>query len=233
MTDRNAAGKPASSASLNATRRIFRRHSACGRRTGFISRRTALIEKVAEEKGITDPKRKDELGAETREKKESSLSWQSLRKEWKARLSDAERRALAAVHRRERKAPRPERGEAAAVDHGVQHSFVRDAVVPERKVVTEALKRGIGAVTVEGVTREVEKRPLIRSKIGGRDMATTKEMVALEAKLIDFARNGRGRCRPLANADRPVTRDWFNEGQKAAVRHVLGSRDRVMIVRGG
>ena len=33
------------------------------------SRRTALIEKVAEEKGITDPGRKAELGAETREKK--------------------------------------------------------------------------------------------------------------------------------------------------------------------
>src|SRR5580698_10455604 len=33
------------------------------------SRRTALIEKVAEERGITDPDRKGELGAETREKK--------------------------------------------------------------------------------------------------------------------------------------------------------------------
>src|SRR5271168_3914641 len=33
------------------------------------SRRTALIEKVAGEKGITDPDRKAELGAETREKK--------------------------------------------------------------------------------------------------------------------------------------------------------------------
>ena len=37
------------------------------------SRRTALIEKVAEEKGITDPDRKAELGAETREKKGKAL----------------------------------------------------------------------------------------------------------------------------------------------------------------
>src|SRR6516164_6165422 len=49
------------------------------------SRRTALIEKVAEEKGITDPRRKDLLGAETREKKESALSWESLRKLWDTR----------------------------------------------------------------------------------------------------------------------------------------------------
>jgi ATP-dependent exoDNAse (exonuclease V) alpha subunit len=87
-------------------------------------------------------------------------------------------------------------------------------------------------VTVEGVAREVQKRPLIRSHIDGRPMATTKEMLALEMRLIDFARQGRGRCRPLGDPKRPCSRDWFNDGQKAAVRHVLGSRDRVMIIRG-
>ncbi len=196
------------------------------------SRRTALIEKVAEEKGITDPKRKDELGAETREKKGSALSWERLRKEWNARLTGKERDALAAVHRRERVAARPERGEGVAVDHAIEHSFVREAVVPERKLLTEALKRGIGSVTVEGVSREMGQRPLIRSDAAGRKMATTKEMLALESRLIDFARQGRGRFRPLGNPDRPCSRDWFNDGQKAAVRHVLGSRDRVMIIRG-
>src|SRR5271166_5044419 len=66
------------------------------------SRRTALIEKVAQELGITDPKRKDGLGAETREKKGSALGWESLRKEWDARLNNKERKVLAAVHRRDR-----------------------------------------------------------------------------------------------------------------------------------
>jgi conjugative relaxase-like TrwC/TraI family protein len=127
---------------------------------GRFSRRTALIEKVAAEKGITDPKRKDGLGAETREKKSKELGWEALKKEWNGRLTDSERQALAVVHRRERTAPRPGRGEAASVDHATAHSFVREAVVPERKLITEALKRGIGSVTVEGVTREVSKRPL-------------------------------------------------------------------------
>lgn len=196
------------------------------------SRRTALIEKMAEERGITDAKRKDGLGAETREKKDSTLGWGALWNEWNARLTDPERELLASVQRRDRVAVRPERGEAAAVDHATQHSFVREAVVRERKVITEALKRGLGAVTVEGVAGEVSKRPLIRREVDGRSMVTTKEMLALESKLIDFARQGRGRCRPLGNPDRPCSREWFNEGQKAAVRHVLGSRDRVMIIRG-
>src|SRR5271156_1732969 len=80
------------------------------------SRRTALIEKVAKEKGISDPDRKAELGAETRERKESALSWEQLRKEWNGRLSHKERQALAAVHRREQAFIRPERGEGKAVD---------------------------------------------------------------------------------------------------------------------
>ena len=196
------------------------------------SRRTALIDKLAQEKGITNPDRKAELGAESREKKAKSLGWDALRKEWNARLSDRERRDLASVHRRDRQYDRPERGEAKAVEHALQHSFVREAVLPERKLLTEALKRGIGAVTVKGVAQEMRSRPLIRSEVDSRAMATTKEMVGLESKLIEFARKGRGRCRPLGDPKRPSSRDWFNEGQKAAVAHVLGSRDRVMVIRG-
>jgi conjugative relaxase-like TrwC/TraI family protein len=196
------------------------------------SRRTALIEKVAREKGITDPDQKGELGAETREAKGEALGWDSLRKEWNARLTDGEQDALAEVHRREVPYARPVRGEGLAVDYAIQHSFVREAVVPERKLITEALKRGLGSVTVEDVAREMAERPLIRSDVAGRQMATTKEMLALEKRLTDFAREGRGRCLPLGDPKRPCSRDWFNEGQKAAVRHVLGSIDRVMIIRG-
>jgi conjugative relaxase-like TrwC/TraI family protein len=196
------------------------------------SRRTDQIEKLAETLGITDPDRKAELGAESRENKGKALSWETLRREWNSRLSDTESGALEAVHQRERKAVRSEHGETKAVDHAIEHSFVREAVLPERKLLTEALKRGLGAVTVEDVTHEMKSRPLIRSEFDGREMATTKEMVALESKLIDFASKGRGRCRPLGDPARSCSRDWFNEGQKAAVSHVLGSRDRVMIIRG-
>ena len=42
------------------------------------------------------------------------------------------------------------------MDHAIAHSYVRDAVLPERKLVTEALKRGLGAVTVEGVAQEMK-----------------------------------------------------------------------------
>jgi conjugative relaxase-like TrwC/TraI family protein len=199
---------------------------------GRFSRRTAVIENVAKERGIVDAKKKDQLGAETREKKTSALSWEELLKEWNSRLSLDERKSLATIHRREKKPIRPPGQERMAVDHAIEHSFEREAAVPERKLVTEALKRGLGTVTVDKVAAEMARRPLIRSDAGGRAMATTNEMVALESRLIEFARKGRGRCRPLGDPDRPCARDWLNKDQKAAIRHVLGSRDRVSIVRG-
>ena len=196
------------------------------------SRRTAVIERMAEEKGIKNPDRKAELGAETREKKSQEVGWNALRKEWDSRLSRDERAMLATVHQRDKRYERSINGQRAAVDHAIDHSFVREAVMPERKVLTEALKRGLGTLTVENTARELKQRPLIRSEVDGRAMATTKNMLSSEKKLVEFARDGRGRCRPLGDPKRPCSRPWFNEGQKAAVAHVLGSRDRVMAIRG-
>jgi len=196
------------------------------------SRRTELIEKVAAERGILDPKKKDGLGAETREKKNKELSWDELRTAWDSQLTEKERQAVDATYRREVPYARPIRGEGQAVDYATQHCFTREAVVSERKLLTEALKRGIGSVTVEGVKRELFKRPLIRGDHAGTAMATTRDMKAAEDGLVAFARDGRGRLRPLGDPGRPITRDWLKADQKAAVRHMLGSRDAVTIIRG-
>ena len=138
------------------------------------SRRTMMIEKLAQERGITDPTRKAEIGPRVREKKGAPCGLETLRKEWNMRLSGQERQQLASVYRRETPYVRQVNGEALAVDHAIEHCFVGEAVVPERKLVTEALKLGIGAVTVEDVTREVANRPLIRIDGAGRNMVTLK-----------------------------------------------------------
>ncbi|HEY2787040.1 MAG TPA: MobF family relaxase [Fimbriiglobus sp.] len=196
------------------------------------SRRTEEIERVAEELGITDPKRKAELGAETREKKGKELSWNQLRKEWDGRMTDAERQALAEIHRREQRPLRPDPAETLAVDHALEHAFARKAVAAERELLTEAMKRGLGAVTVEGVERELGRRPLIRGEKDGRAVATTEAVLAEEQKVVDFAKEGRGRFRPLGDTARTLARSWLNAGQQAAVRHVLGSRDSVTLISG-
>jgi conjugative relaxase-like TrwC/TraI family protein len=196
------------------------------------SRRTELIDKVADERGITDAAEKAELGAETREGKQKELGWKALTREWDSRLTEVERTMVGDLGGRKRAPVKTERGESMAVDHAIEHSYVRDAVVPERKLMTEALKRGLGTVTVERAAGELGRRPLIRSQVEGRPMATTEEMLALETKLVHYARRSRGRWRPLGDPNRSCSREWFNDGQKAAVKHVLGSRDGVIVIRG-
>src|SRR5271156_1951647 len=78
---------------------------------GRFSRRTALIEKVAQELGITNPNRKAELGAESREKKSKALGWETLRKVWDTRLTIQERHVLEGTYRHATSYARPVRGE--------------------------------------------------------------------------------------------------------------------------
>ena len=196
------------------------------------SRRTGIIEKEAAKRSIVDPDRKAELGATTREKKNHKLSWDALRERWDSQLTEKERAAVAETFRRENRPEQAGRQESAAIDYALAQCFVRESVVLERKVLTEALKRGIGSVTVDDVKRELAERPLIRGECAGRRMVTTKEMLNDESRLVAFARKGRGRYRPLGDPERPFTRDWLNAEQKAAVRYVLGARDRVAVIRG-
>jgi len=83
-----------------------------------------------------------------------------LRREWNSRLSDSESGALAAVTGVNVRLCVLNVVRAKRFDHAIEHSYVRERVLPERKLLTEALKRGIGAVTVEDVAREMQIVPL-------------------------------------------------------------------------
>ena len=198
------------------------------------SRRTRAIEKMAAEQGITDAKDKDRLGALTRERKRTRLSPDELHAEWRSRLSADELRALGLVVAKALDVPPLDPGaERHAVRFAVDHCFERQAVVPLRTLLEAALRRGLGAVTVKGVRTELDALGLIIRERDGRPYVTSREVLDEEVAMLAFARQGRGRCVPLGDLSRPLTRDWLSDEQQSVVRHVLGSPDRVMLVRGG
>lgn len=196
------------------------------------SRRTAKIEAIAEAKGITDPKEKDKLGGKTREKKDKNLTWQELRHEWKNRLKPDEQNAIEQITASRGTHDRPGKEDVQAVDFAIKHLFERDTVVSEKRLLAVALKRGVGNVTIEGVRTELAKRNLLTVERDGQKLMTTREIVAQEEKLVKFASDGRGTCRPLGIKGRTLKRDWLNADQRRAVKHVLSSRDRVIMIRG-
>jgi conjugative relaxase-like TrwC/TraI family protein len=201
------------------------------------SRRTALIEAKAKEKGITDPHEKDKLGATTREAKIKQLSVKELRREWQSRLTEEEAGAVWEVERKlgSDRIPEDDRVAKEAVGRAAEHWFERNSVIPERKLLAHALKRAVGKGSVESVEREYKRRNFVTAERDGRRLVTTREVLAEEERMIDFARRGRGTRAPLGgkrSGSYRFSREWLNEDQKRAVLHVLGSSDRVVLVRG-
>jgi conjugative relaxase-like TrwC/TraI family protein len=201
------------------------------------SRRTALIEAKAKEKGITDPHEKDKLGATTREAKNKQLSVKELRREWQSRLTEEEADAVWEVERKlgRERLPEDDRVAKEAVGRAAEHWFERNSVIPERRLLAHALKRAVGKGSVASVEREYRRRNFVTAERDGRRLVTTRDVLAEEERMIDFARRGRGTRKPLGGGKSdsyPFTRDWLNDDQKKAVRHVLGSADRVILIRG-
>ncbi len=196
------------------------------------SRRTDQIEELAQKKGILDPQEKDQLGAKTREKKNSNLSLPELKKLWQERLSDEDPESLGVlVSNKGRERSHVPNAVELATAHAIEHCFERHSVYPMRRLLAEGLRHGLGDVTGEEIRRELDRRGVITRRLDGREMATTREVLAEEQAMIDFARLGRGKEEPLSPGWK-IGRSWLDEGQQAAVQHVAESRDRVMMIRG-
>jgi conjugative relaxase-like TrwC/TraI family protein len=202
--------------------------------TGKFSRRTAQIEEMAREMGIDDPEEKAELGAKTRKHKRKNLTLPELQDEWRSRMSAPELDALAALQDKlgGDADPRDGNASARAVQYAIGHVFERKSVVPERELLATALRHAVGQATVEQVCDQAGRSDLILGERNSRRMATTHEVLNEERHVIDFARGGRGACQAIAKRHQAFKRDWLSDAQKAAVRHIVESRDRIIVVRG-
>ncbi len=204
------------------------------------SRRTELIEKVARERGVVDPAARDKLGASTREgKARTPLSPEQLRALWAERLSPADVDALARVQKDRTRAPHGLSRSLAvqAVAFALEHCLERRSVVPERTLLAEALRWGVGWVKVEDVfsalrALEAKGAVLVRDHpdLPGQRGVTTAAVLGEERQLLLLARDGKGRCPPLAPG--AALAGGLSAEQRRAVEHVLGTRDRVALVRG-
>jgi conjugative relaxase-like TrwC/TraI family protein len=168
------------------------------------SRRTSLIEKLADRLGIKKPETKAKLGATSREPKKEGQTWGSLVNGWEARTTLRERHAINETVVESMKGPLArEEANASVLDWSLRHLLERKSVITERELVTTALKHGLGNVTPEGIYEEMGKRrDLIRRDRDGRSLVTTQGVLSEEKRILEFAQKGRGRFRPLQSTAR-------------------------------
>jgi conjugative relaxase-like TrwC/TraI family protein len=191
------------------------------------SRRTATVEATKEliEKkyGVTiSPEAKAKLGATTRLHK-LDIREDDLAHYWVSRLTDDERSQLSSLEGQ----PSYISNDRQGVEFAIAHLFERNSVVDERRLYETAIRHGIGSVTPEGVQAEAKQQGVL-TKAGE---ATTREVLAEESRIIQFALSGRGSMRPLGVPQTAVDNSLSIE-QRAIVRHVLESPDEVILVVG-
>lgn len=209
------------------------------------SRRTQSIEELARKLGITSPERKSELGARSRAKKDKNFTPGELHQEWISRLSEAERRAIGELGQKQTQS-RASREHAAVksvehanarqlVDRAITHCTERASVMSESRLLETALRFGIGEVRPDAVREAASSHPeLLRRREGDVVLVTSRQALAEEEAMLGFARDGRGTCVPMQGQEAWQPRDGsLNRQQRGAVDHLLASRDRVMLLRGG
>lgn len=119
-----------------------------------------------------------------------------------------------------------------ALAYAADHCFERRSVVAVDTLLATALRRGVGQVTPATVRLVLDASGLLVRERDGCSFATSADVLREEQGILAFARSGRGGCRPLAKGDPAVSGGSLSGEQRAAVRHVLTSTDRVVLVRG-
>ena len=201
----------------------------------LFSKRTDEIGRVAKEKGITDAKELSELGARTRAKKQKGHSMNELKAEWRKQIEELGPDKEGEGKRIIRHKNVEDKGELTpqrCVDHALQHGFERASVQSERRLLASAYRHSIGhkSVSLDGVTAEFQaERRLVHVQEKGRTFCTTKQVLSEEQMMVNLARQGQGKLKPLYDKAPDIVLD----GQQAeAVRHVLTTPHRVSIIRG-
>lgn len=204
--------------------------------TNLFSKRTDEIGRIAKERGITDQNKLGELGARTRSKKQKGHTMDELKEEWREQLEAVDPSLSKHLERRPGrfaiKQQKPTRSPLHCVDHAILHSFERSSVMDERRLLAEAIRHSIGATgTTASSIREAfaNDERIIRVHDSGRDLCTTKEVLAEEKRMVSLARAGQDMLNPLYD----VSPELALDGQQgAAIKHVLTTPHRVSIIRG-
>jgi conjugative relaxase-like TrwC/TraI family protein len=137
----------------------------------------------------------------------------------------------------------PHRTAQSAVTFSKERNLERDAVVDERELLRDALRRSMGQATLTDVRAEFERRVNTSEFIGveqktGRPgrMFTTQEMMDYERDTIQVMRDGQDKHEALASLDTrgeiEKHHSHLSGSQRAAVDQILSSRDQVMALEG-
>jgi conjugative relaxase-like TrwC/TraI family protein len=130
-----------------------------------------------------------------------------------------------------------------AVTFARQSVFEREAVVDERRILRDAMRRGMGETTYRKIRSQFETRraagdfQIVDSpKYASGRRFTTPETIAAERANVEFMLSGRNAVEPILSAEQAQGQarscDFLNEAQQRVIEETLNSTDRVYGLQG-
>jgi len=148
-------------------------------------------------------------------------------------------------HSQAHERPAAERTQQAhsAVTFARDRSFEREAVMDERAIFVDAMRRGMGETTYPEVRASFEARvasgefrAVTSEKHGTSRQFTTADTIRAEREIIKTMQDGQGCAPQLMPVQRaiPLTeaRPQLNRAQRSAIEQALTSRDRIQGLQG-
>jgi conjugative relaxase-like TrwC/TraI family protein len=136
----------------------------------------------------------------------------------------------------------PQQRVREAVTFSRERNFEREAVVDERTIVRDALRRGMGEITYDQVRGNLDARlhsgefeTVERAHMPGRQFTTAKTIEA-EQEIVRRMREGRHALQPaMSRAEAIQVSDRhanLNRAQKTVIEDVLSAADRIQGIQG-
>ncbi len=213
-------------------------------------RRQQIVEAVARS-GFSGPEAAQIAAHNTRDKKVilSPVEVMAAHRQIASEFGNQADRVVAEARERRRsqgqERPVEKRRQQAhsALTFARDRSFEREAVMDERALFVDAMRRGMGETTYTEVRASFEARvasgefrvvPGEKHDSGRR--FTTAETIKAENEIVQTMRNGQGRTPQLMFVEQaiPLTeaRPQLNRAQRSAIEQILTSRDQVQGLQG-
>jgi conjugative relaxase-like TrwC/TraI family protein len=121
-------------------------------------------------------------------------------------------------------------------------NFEREAVVDERALIRDGLRRGMGDITYAQVRGNLNARiasgefqTVERASMPGRQFTTAKT-IAAEQEIVSRVREGRNQMEPVVSRSQAISiadgHQHLNRAQRSVVEDVLSSPDRIQGIQG-
>ena len=196
----------------------------------MFSKRRQEIERVADILKTRNQNALQAIAAQTRSAKRH-VAGEKLKDSWRKECAEHLNKIQQVIHaangiRRDSAKIGPD----AALTTGMEHCFERSSVIDERLLLRESLITGQGEFGLPdlrlGIERQIRAEKLIRHD----NLVTSKQMQNMEQACLAWARQGQDQYAPFGKT--LAIDSGLSEEQRVAVKTLLESRNRLIILQG-